>query len=651
MTYNIWFNVCSLLMLSALLCLYYIKFQAPFTKYKLFVGLVWLSLISTVASLLNNTLPGLAPIWVLQCTNILYFLAHSMILPMLMLYIYSLTDYSLRTWQRMVPWMIPSGFSLLLILTNWFSNSIFWLDEAGGYHRGEMILLLYAITAFNFAAVTYILISNVRLIPRPEWISVLVFLMISASAVIIQLFFPYLLVENFASAICMMISQLAVQNPELIMDGSAGMLNKQGFANLVTPLFERKQKFEIGYLLVDNYHELEKIYGFDQLESSLSTISDYLKAHSGSIYARLDNRVFCFVPSNFQANDTWEALFQDLEADPLLARMKQERVSIRFRLKTGVFHCPEDVASFGELVGLLESVSKMSMPRNREIHRLTLDDTLRLRRRKQVDELVHTAVEDGSLKLVYQPIYSLKDNCFSGAEALLRMNTASLGMIPPYEFISVAEENGAILSLTNFVISSVCEFLRTTKLSAQELRRVHINLSAIDCARTDLSQRILSTIEQNGISPDRVSVEITETAFISLPDSVLANLMSLSDAGISVMLDDYGTGYSNLNRLYRIPLHVVKLDKSLIDDITTSSDARVIVENTVAMVKRLNRRVLCEGVETKEQADYLRQIGVDYIQGFYFARPMDAEKMEELFRSQAQKPPADGSGKQISVHS
>lgn len=637
MTYNIWFNVCSLLVLSALLCLYYVKFQAPFVKYKLFIGLVWLSLISTVASLLNNTLPGHAPIWSLQTTNILYFLAHSMILPVLMLYIYSLTDYSMRSWQRMVPWMIPSFFSLLLIVTSWYSNSIFWLDANGGYHRGDMIVLLYAITAFNFVAVSCILISNVRLIPRPEWISVVVFLLISASAVIIQLIFPHLLVENFASAMCMMISQLSVQNPELIMDGSSGMLNKQGFANLVSPMFERKQKFEIGYLLVDNYHELEKLYGYDRLESNLSSLSGYLKEHSGNVFARIDNRVFCFVPSNFQTGGSWDTLFQDLEAEPLTARLKEERVSVRFRIKTGVFHCPEDVASFGELISLLESVSKMVMPKSRDIHHLTQEDTLHLRRRKQVDELVRTAVEDGTLKLVYQPIYSLKENCFSGAEALLRMNTPTLGMIPPGEFIPVAEENGSILSLTNFVISSVCEFLRTTQIGADKLRRVHINLSAIDCAQTDLSQRILTTIEQNGISPDRVSVEITETAFSSLPDSVLSNLTDLSQAGISVMLDDYGTGYSNLTRLYRMPLHVVKLDKSLVDDVTVSSDARVIVENSVAMMKRLNRRVLCEGVETKEQADFLRDIGVDFIQGYYYAKPMEAEKMVALFQKQAEE--------------
>lgn len=633
---NIWFNICALFVLMALLVVYYTKFNAPFKKYNVFLALVWFALISTVASIGNNTLPGHAPIWMIRLSNIVYFLAHGMIPPALMLYVYSLTDSSLVNWQRLIPWLIPSAFSQLLVLTGLFSDSLFWLDAAGYYHRGSLMPLLYLITAYNFVAIIYILLRTWRLIPRQEGLSVLIFLGLSSGAVIIQLFCPWLLVENFASAMCMMISQLTVQNPELILDGSTTMLNKKGFSTLVAPMFEQQRAFQTGFLLIDNYHELEKIYGFARLESRITVLTDYLKQHSSTVFARMDNRLFCFVPENFQNSSGWNGLLRDLEEDVFLSRLREEHIGVRVQMKIGILNCPQEVESFGGLMELIDVASKMPMSKGQEILRLSTVDVMRLRRRKQIDELVRSAVKDNSLSLVYQPIYGIQEGRFCSAEALLRMNTETLGSISPGEFIHIAEENGAILQLTQFVVDTACNFIHSANLKALNLRRIHINLSPIDCAQTDLAARILDSIQRSGIDPDMLSTEITETAFGSLPDRILANLADLSRAGISIMLDDYGTGYSNLNRLYSMPLDVVKLDKSLVDDILISESARIVLDSTILMMKRLNKKVLVEGVETKEQADYLIAHGVNYIQGYYYAKPMDAAHLEALFRKQTE---------------
>lgn len=637
MASNIWFNVCALFVLTALLVVYYTKFNAPFQKYNIFLWLVWCAEISTIASLCNNVLPGYVPNWVLRTSNTTYFFAHSLIPPALMLYVYSLTDNSLTNWQRLIPWLIPSAFSLLLIITSWYSDGLFWLDEGGIYHRGPLMPLLYLITVYNFIGILFILYKNWRLIPRMEGISVLIFLGLSSGAVIIQLFFPWLLVENFASAMCMMISQLTVQNPELILDGGSGMLNKQGFSNLVSPLFERKRPFQMGFLMVDNYHELEKVYGFTRLESRIRILTDLLKQHSGSIFSRLDNRLFCFVPEGFQNGSGWSSLLRDLEEETLVSNLREERIGVHLQLKIGILNCPQEIDSFGSMMELIDVASQMPMSKSQDVLRLSPVDVMKLQRRKQIAELVRSAVKDNSLFLMYQPVYGIQEGRFCSAEALLRMNTEKLGFISPAEFIPIAEDNGAILQLTRFVVETACNFIRNSNMKALNLRRIHINLSAIDCAQNDLAARILDVVQKSGIEHGMLSAEITETAFSSMPDSILSNLTDLSEAGISIMLDDYGTGYSNLNRLYSMPLDVVKLDKSLVDHVLTSESARIVLENTILMMKRLNKKILVEGVETKEQADYLISLGVNYIQGYYYARPMDSIHLEELFRAQAEK--------------
>lgn len=631
MQYNIWFNVCALFVLSALLMLYYLKFHAPFKKYRVFLALVVLSTISTVASICNNTLPGIAPLWLIRTSNIVYFLAHGLIPPVLLLYVYSLTDFSLINWQRLIIWMIPSAFNMLLVLTSWFSDGLFWLDAGGGYHRGPLMVLLYVITGYNFVIISYFLFYRRSLIPRQESISIVVFLVFSISAVIVQMLWPWLLVENFASAMCMMISQMTVQNPELILDGSTGMLSKRGFSNLITPQFEIQQSFPLGFLLVDNYHELEHNYSFSQLESQIVTLADYMKQYPGVIFSRMDNRLFCFFPETIGYSDGWNALMRDLESDAPTGKLQHDGIGIRFQLKIGRISCPRDAESFGALMELLAVAAKMPMRQNIPVMLLNSADIARMRRRKRIDELVRTAVQDGSLHVVYQPVYNVHQQRFTSAEALLRMNTGEFGNLSPAEFIPVAEENGAIISMTQFVMDNACKLMQNAQQNGWHLDKLHINLSAVDCTQGNLSQRILDGIRHFGLDPQHLSMEITETAVTAMPDSVLQSLNELSAAGISIFLDDYGTGYSNLSRLYSMPLDVVKLDKSLIDSITRSESARIVLENTIHMMTRLNKKVLVEGVEARQQAEYLISLGVDYIQGFYYAKPIPAEQLAAFF--------------------
>lgn len=634
MQYNLWFNVCALIMLVELLLLYYMKFNAPFKKYTIFLWMLWCALLSTISSICNNALPGLVPIWVLQLSNTVYFVAHGLITTLIFLYAYSLTDYTLLECRKLVPWLIPSIFSLLLILTNWYSGSIFWLDQQGSYHRGALLPLLYVVTGFNFAESVYILLRRKQMISSRERTSLLVFLVFASGAMVYQLLNPAMLVENFACACCLMISQMTVQNPELILDGSTRMLTKQGFSNLLGPMFYRGERFRVGFLMIDNYHELEKSYGYDRLEKQLLVISDFLKAHSDFTFARMDNSTFCFVEKITRSDEAWDEMMGDLRGKKLFRYLRQLGVGIRFRIKSGELVCPTDANSFGSLMELLNVAAKLPQGQDVGAMRLSTADVLNLRRRKQIEELTHRAVAENMLHVMYQPVYNTAQRRFTAAEALLRMRTDKLGNISPAEFIQLAEENGTITEMTRFVVDSVCRFIQNARLQALGLEYIHVNLSVVDCMQTDLAARLQERLEFYGVDAGAIGVEITETSFSAMADTVIDSLNSLSQIGVTVLLDDYGTGYSNLSRLMKMPLDVVKLDKSLVNDVIESEPARIILDNTIHMMKSLNKRVLIEGVETWQQAEYLIAKGCDYIQGYYYARPMEAAQLESLLRSQ-----------------
>lgn len=636
MQYNLWFNVCALFVLAALLVVYYMKYNAPFKKYTIFLMLLWCAFFSTVASICNNTLPGVAPRWVLHVSNIAYFIFHGLNAPLLFLYVYSLTDYNLQDWNPLVPWLIPTAFSLLLVLTNWYSGGIYWLDADGGYHRGQLLPILYMVTAVNFLSTVFILVRRRRMIAVQESLSIFFFLVLVIAAMLYQLVNPQMLVENFACAACLMISQMTVQNPEMILDGPTGMLTKQGFSSLLAPMFDRKEKFRVGFLIVDNYHELEKSYGYDRLEKQLRAVSDFLRGHTDFTFCRVDNSTFCFVEKDPHADDSWDEMMHDLGGKKLFGHLRQLGVGIRFRIKAGEFFCPTDADSFGELTELLNVAANLRQSKDRDVMYLSNADVLNLRRRRQISELTRNAVAQNMLHVMYQPVYDTARRRIVGAEALLRMRTEKLGNISPAEFIQIAEENGSITQMTRFVLDSVCRFIQDAHLQELDPGHIHINLSAVDCMQPDLAARIAERLEYYGVKAGAIGVEITETAFSTMPDSIMETLQSLSDTGVFVMLDDYGTGYSNLSRLMRLPLDVVKLDKTLIDDVMNSQAARIILDNTIQMMKGLGKRVLMEGVETRQQADYLIDRGCDYIQGYYYGRPMEAAQLEKLLRGQNQ---------------
>ena len=623
-----------MILVALLLVLYYKKFSAPFQKYTLFLVLLWLNLISSITSLASFVLPGHAPLWVLRLLNALYFFAHGATPTALFLYVCSLTDYNLTHFHQLSAWLVPTVINTILSVLSIFFDIYFQLDPDGTYHRGPLIFIIYIFTCFHFFAIVYTLVQNRSLIPRLEHLSIHLFLVFMVSAIFIQLLFPNLVIENFICACCLMVSQLTVQNPEQIMDAPTRILNKAGFSYLLVPPLSDRKDFQVGFMILDNYYALEKVLGFDVLEQRIQTFADYLRTNTGCVFARVENRRFCFVSQGFQENGNVDAVLSKLR-EACITRQAKYPVPARMQFKCGILRCPRDASSFTELMSLLDIAAQAPSSETACLTRLDDGDIAKLRRYKQIDQLVQTAVEDGSLYVVYQPIYCTENHRFCSAEALLRMNSKSLGEISPAEFIPIAERNGAILKMTQFVLETVCGFLRTSGIQEYGIRRVDINLSSLDCTQTDISQRILECIREHDLPPSLISVELTETAFTSLPESINRTLTALSQEGVRVLIDDYGTGYSNLSRLTSFPLDIVKIDKSLITDIPGSATARIVLDNTLDMMKHLQKRVLVEGVETQEQLDYLlSRNDCSYIQGYYFAKPMGEDELVDLFRAQ-----------------
>ena len=224
--------------------------------------------------------------------------------------------------------------------------------------------------------------------------------------------------------------------------------------------------------------------------------------------------------------------------------------------------------------------------------------------------------------MYYQPIYSVERKRFVSAEALIRLNDEEYGFISPGLFIPAAEKRGVILPIGDFVLEDVHRFIAENM--PESLDYIEINLSVAQCMQEELPEKLAYLGEKYGVAPDRINLEITETTYENMGNVMEFNLDALSGMGYSFSLDDYGTGYSNMHRVSKLPLKIIKLDKTLIDDISTD-EGFSIVRNTVKMMRDIDKELVAEGVETKEDLGRLEAVGCDFIQGYYFSKPLPAE--------------------------
>ncbi len=251
--------------------------------------------------------------------------------------------------------------------------------------------------------------------------------------------------------------------------------------------------------------------------------------------------------------------------------------------------------------------------------------------RKFIEENMQAAITERQFMMYLQPKYSIARNEIIGAEALVRWRHPERGMIFPNEFIPIIEENGFIRKVDYFIWEEACSFIRRCQNAGIQPCPISVNVSRVHLQDNECNRVLSDLMRKYRISKDLLELEITE----SVDDQKISmKAFQLKDEGFTLLMDDFGSGYSSLNILLETPFDVIKLDRKFIENMIVSDKGRLILEQVVSMADKLQLGLLAEGVETKEQVDLLQNIGCDQVQGFYYAKPMPKEEFFELFKKQ-----------------
>ncbi|MFI8381148.1 EAL domain-containing protein [Pseudomonas sp. NPDC079086] len=257
--------------------------------------------------------------------------------------------------------------------------------------------------------------------------------------------------------------------------------------------------------------------------------------------------------------------------------------------------------------------------------------------RLQLENQLRKGINEGQLEVFYQPKLCLETDSLNAAEALVRWRHPELGLVPPSDFIGLAEETGLIGAIGEFVLRQACLQARAWQLQGLAQIRISVNLSVHQLRQGNLLSLVRQVLEETGLAAQFLELELTESQLLDNVESVISTFQQLRELGVKLAIDDFGTGYSSLSYLKRFPVDYVKIDQTFIRDLTPGSEDAAITRAIIAMAHSLELKVVAEGVETQAQMDFLKTQRCDEIQGYLISKPVPAEQFAQLLREQAGK--------------
>jgi len=300
---------------------------------------------------------------------------------------------------------------------------------------------------------------------------------------------------------------------------------------------------------------------------------------------------------------------------------------ITLGVSVGIALYPKDGQGYEALLKHADAAMYHAKENHINVHYYSSDLEEYAKRRLWLEQGLAKAIEEDQLRLYYQSQHLLDPEQIIGVEALIRWQHPNLGMISPMEFIPVAEETGQIQAMTHWVVAEAGRQAVLWESAGMRPDRIGINLSAVQLGQSGLVAGVVDCIKKAGARPEWFEVEITETAAMQDPEMAIKIMQELVDAGMCIAVDDFGTGYSSLAYLKRLPAAWLKIDMEFIRNLPENEEDKVIVRSTIALAHALGMKVIAEGVETKDQLDFLQGEGCDAVQGYWFSKPLPSDEI------------------------
>ena len=634
----LYYDYCSLFILAILLFSSIFRGLTKGRLNKCFMELLALSLVSVVADILSVyfDIHADAPLAVRYITHTVYLVSHSLMPALYVLYIMILTDtdYQMNGFRRVffiIPFSVVVFISLLNIFTGWLFN----FDDNLRYTRGILFPVLYITAGLYVLHILVLMIRFGRSLGRLSFAAIAGIVPMMAIATMVQFLRPDLLFEMFANSLSMLLVSTLVNRPEDILDTESGLSNRKACTDTLKRCIKNHKPLELILLNITNYKFVEGIVGYEGMLKITRKVSNRIlginRIHRvfSELFYLGDGR-FCFEMSSRKFDKT--TYMAHYLNEILSIPVSYASMELSLNAVICVTRCPEDIHDAESIIAFQEDLTSGFYNGN-VLFASEIYSGYHYSLMRQIDSIIENALANKLFEVYYQPIYSIREDKFNSAEALIRLKDETYGFISPEYFIPAAEKSGAIHRIGAFVLEEVCKFIESPEFDGLGVDYIEVNLSAAQCMRNDLHKEVLKIMRRYGIDHSRINLEITETAASASQEALKENMRKLESKGLTFSLDDYGTGYSNMDRVSSMNFRIIKLDKSFVN-VQRNEKRDIVLDNTVNMIKELGMKIVVEGVESAEILQRFADLQCDYIQGFFFSKPIPQNEFIEYIKRQ-----------------
>lgn len=636
MQWNIDFDICAIVILVAIIFLHISKQYVPIRRSYIFLILTILELITIFANLMIHfgwIVNGNEP-WSGFYILIDTFYALQYAVPIVFMYYMIIwSGQSLKVDKvALVFFFLPVAAYVVLIARNYIYHNFYVLDSESIYLETSEVGLVNGVMLYCMLYGLIYAIIHVRLLSFGKLTTIAIVLAVLGVAIVVQSYTSETAFIDFMIAFSLFILYYVVQNPSDMLDSKTQVMGRNMMDELMGFDIITQHEFDLVILAMDGFKFVNKTFGVAVGDLMLRQVATYLTTVCDK------GRVYRYGADQFAL----QLRHEDCDLNVVLEKIKErfrhpwitEDVSVMLSATISCISYPKDGDKLENIIDVIDySVLSAKTHGKGSIVYAKDMDLHGLREEKAIEKAIETAINNDTIEVYYQPIFNAEKNCYTSAEALVRVHDEHLGNISPEIFIPIVEKNGSIVKLGLMIFEKVCRFISEQNLKETSIEYIEVNVSVVQCMQQNFAEDLMAVMEKYSVDSSQINLEVTETAAANSVSILKENIDKLHTNGIAFSLDDYGSGYSTLGYLHHLPFQMIKLDKLMVWDAFEDERAGVTLKYTVGMLKELNMNIVAEGVETGEQKEHLTDIGCDYLQGWYYSKAVPPEEFAEMIRS------------------
>lgn len=542
------------------------------------------------------------------------------------IYCYAKTTYKAKvSWQALAIAVIPGAFAYVALALGDIS---YGFEDGRYYNTGTAISICYLVGfTYIFTSLLRIVVLHGR-IKREDFSVIVIGLLVWTGLALFQFIQRDLQVSSIAMMLMSLILFLSLENPREFYERSLdGVRNREAFQMVLNERIAEKKSFFIVSVVFTGKTSVMTSSDRNELSSMQVKIAEMADSYIGTPAFLFNWNTLSFIVETPQKAEAFMNMVNGMKES-----------GANYRLTFCILECPKYAKNIDEAVQALTFVSGEYVY-TQSTPNLVIDDTVigKMNFRYTIEDVVRQAVKDKAFDVYYQPILCVEDGTFSSAEALVRLKRKdNENFISPEDFIPVAEKCGLIQEIDDLVFEKVCSFIARENLSSYGVRMIEVNLSGNEAVDEHTHSRLSSKMEKYHIPPKFINFEITETSYISNDKVFMDNVKKLREKGSSFSMDDFGSGYSNLLEILKMDYALVKMDKEFVWRCLDPEEPENLkmLDYTINFLRDFGLHILAEGVENLDQAKILIDKKVEYLQGFYYSRPIPEDGYIEFLKSQ-----------------